>query len=57
MIKLEDHIKIVDGQEYVPLNIAQTVVYEVTIKELEKAQDLMKSAFSEIKNTMSDLDD
>ena len=57
MTKLEDHIVEIDGKQYVPYDIAQIVMYESTLSELEKAQVLIKDAFKDLNNTLSDLDE
>ena len=57
MTKLEDHIVEIDGKQYVPYDIAQIVMYESTLSELEKAQVLIKDAFKDLNNTLSDIDE
>lgn len=57
MTKLEDHIVEIDGKQYVPYDIAQIVMYESTLSELEKTQVLIKDAFKDLNNTLSDIDE
>lgn len=57
MTKLEDHIKEIDGTKYVPYDIAQVVLYEATLSELQKAQSLIKDAFSDLNNTLGSIDE
>jgi hypothetical protein len=57
MTKLEDHIVEIEGKQYVPYDIAQIVMYESTLSELEKAQVLIKDAFKDLNNTLSDIDE
>ena len=57
MTKLEDHIVVIEGKQYVPYDIAQIVMYESTLSELEKAQVLIKDAFKDLNNTLSDIDE
>jgi len=57
MTKLEDHIVEIEGKQYVPYEIAQIVMYESTLSELEKAQVLIKDAFKDLNNTLSDIDE
>lgn len=57
MTKLEDHVVEIEGKQYVPYDIAQIVMYENTLKELEKTQGLIKDAFKDLNKTFSDIDE
>ena len=52
--KLEDHVVVIDGVEYVKLVDAQIVMYENTLGEIENAQKLIKDAFKGLNDTISD---
>ena len=57
MIKLEDHIVEIDGIKYVPYDKVIASQYNEVEKQLDSAQNLIKDAFSDLQNTLKNLDD
>ena len=56
MIKLEDHIKVVDGVEYVPLEIAKaSIAVAYNDKQLDQAMNMIKKSIEEINNGLNSL--
>jgi len=53
MINLNDHIKEIDGVEYVPLKLAQQAVAEVY--NYEKYQAKLDNAMADFKKAMNDI--
>lgn len=54
MIKLEDHIVEIDGEKYVPLNIAQAAVAEsYSQNKLDEAIDMIKKALDDVDTSVN----
>ena len=58
MIKLEDHIKEIDGVKYVPLDVANAFVAETYNKQFSKITQTLNKAWNDydksIKEIMND---
>ena len=57
MSKLEDYIVEIDGVKYVPYDKVVTNQYNEVEKQLDSAQSLIKNAFTDLQNTLKNLDD
>lgn len=57
MSKLEDYIVEIDGVKYVPYDKVITNQYNEVEKQLDSAQSLIKNAFTDLQNTLKNLDD
>jgi len=56
MIKLEDHIKVIDGVEYVPLEIAKaSIAVAYNDKQLDQAMNMIKKSMKEINDGLNSL--
>jgi len=56
MIKLEDHIKVVDGVEYVPLEVAKaSIAVAYNDKQLDQAMNMIKKSMKEINDGLNSL--
>ena len=54
-INLKDHIKVIDGEEYVPLALVDQHVSETYGKEFESINKLMTKAFSDYNKSLKDI--
>jgi len=54
-IKLQDHIKEIDGVKYVPLKIVDEYVAETYTNKVGEINKLMTKAFSDYDNSLKDI--
>jgi hypothetical protein len=55
MINLDDHIIEIDGEKYVPLNVAQAAVAETySQNKLDEAMELINKAMTDLSETVND---
>jgi len=55
MIRLEDHVKVVDGVEYVPLDIVQKHIAESYGDKFNEISKMMTKAFDEYNTSLKDI--
>ena len=57
MIKLEEHIKEIEGVKYIPYDIVQRYINDTYTKEISKINTLVNNAFTDYDKSLKDIMD